>query len=114
MLDLLTGALLAISNALLIPVILCIFGLLLWTLLLAGGFAREWLERRKLSPLLDRSVTALRQRHSMNEVWRVLEGAVSGLPRRFTEFVGENRDDKSILEQALATLENDVASSLAR
>jgi biopolymer transport protein ExbB/TolQ len=114
LLDLLTRTLLLISNALLVPVILAIFGLLIWTLILCGGFVREWYERRKVSPVLDRALSALRQHRHTSEVWSGLETASSGLPRRFAAYVTGNHEDGGALDQALSLLENDVAAALAR
>ena len=114
MLQFLTHVLLLISNALLIPVILTIFGLLFWTLILAGGFVREGYERRKLNPLLEQAVNGLRQHQSIDGVWRSLEATTSGLPKRFVAFVADNREGRGILDQALSVLENEIAASLAR
>lgn len=114
MLDLLTRTLLLISNALLVPVILAIFGLLIWTLILCGGFAREWYERRNISPAVDRTLSALRRHLPMADVWLNLEAASSGLPRRFVVYVAGNDGDGVVLDQALSLLENDVAAVLAR
>jgi biopolymer transport protein ExbB/TolQ len=114
LLDILTRTLLLISNALLVPVILTLFGLLLWTLILCGGFVREWYERRKIVPLLDRALIALRQHRPIAEAWINLEAAPSGLPRRFFSYTAGNHTDEGVLEQALSLLENDVAAALGR
>lgn len=114
MLDLLTRTLLLISNALLVPVILAIFGLLIWTLILCGGFLREYYERRTISPAVDRTLAAVRQHLPAIDVWRNLEAASSGLPRRFVAYVAGNYGDSRILDQGLSLLENDVAAALAR
>lgn len=114
MLNLLTHTLLLISNALLIPVILAIFGLLIWIMVLSGGFVREWLERRKITPAVNLTLSALRQQRPMADVWHDLESASSGLPRRFVVWVADNHEDGRILDQALSLLENDVAAVLAR
>ena len=115
MLELLTQTLLVISNALLIPVILAIFGLLIWTLLLAGGFAREWFDRRKLRPVLKSAVARVRAGAEADELRHLLQSASSGLPRRFAELIADDdNDDRDAQDQALLALENDVAASLAR
>jgi len=114
LLDLLTRTLLLISNALLVPVILAIFGLLIWTLILCGGFVREWYERRSITPAVDRMLSALRKHSPMTDVWSNLETASSGLPRRFVVYVAGNHRDGGVLDQALSLLENDVAAVLAR
>lgn len=114
MLDLLTRMLLFISNSLLIPVILAIFALLVWTLILAGGLAREWVERRKVNPLLAQALSALRRHRPLRDAWQCLANATSGLPRRFVSYVEDNRENKAVLDQSLSLIENDVAAALAR
>lgn len=114
MLELLTRTLLLISNTLLIPVILAIFALLSWTLILCGGLAREWMERRKLTPLLKDVLDSIRDHDPMSDAWIRLEQVRSGLPRRFLGYVQDNRENLKVLDQALVLIENDVAASLAR
>lgn len=114
MLDLLTRTLLFISNALLVPVILAIFALLCWTLVLCGGLAREWVERRKIAPLLTQVLRSIRDHGPISDAWRGLEKVRSGLPRRFLGYVQDNYRNIELLDQALALIENDVAASLAR
>jgi biopolymer transport protein ExbB/TolQ len=114
MLELLSRTLLLISNALLVPVILAIFVLLSWTVILCGGLAREWMERRKLEPLLTEVMSSIRDHVPMSLAWRCLEQARSGLPRRFVRYVHDNRKNPTILDQSIAMVENDVAASLAR
>jgi biopolymer transport protein ExbB/TolQ len=114
MIDILTRTLLLISNALLIPVIVVLFGLLVWTLILSGGFVREWYERRKIVPLMNRALVVLRQHRSFAEAWANLEAAPSGLPRRFSSYIGGSHDNEDVVEQALSLLDNDVAAALGR
>jgi biopolymer transport protein ExbB/TolQ len=114
LLDVLTRILLFISNALLVPVIFAIFGLLIWTLILCGGFVREWYERRKVTPVFSRALSALRQQQPLSEIWSGLEPATCGLPRRFARYAAGGHDDAAVLDQALSLLENDVAKALAR
>jgi biopolymer transport protein ExbB/TolQ len=114
MFELLTRTLLYISNALLIPVILALFALLIWTMILCGGWLREAIERRRLTPLVEQGLSTLRRRRPIDDAWRSLEDTSSGLPRRFIRYLDGNRDNPVILDQALALIENDVAASLAR
>jgi biopolymer transport protein ExbB/TolQ len=113
-LEFLTSTLYRISNSLLIPVILIILALLVWTALLLGGFLREWYERRKLTGMLRASAAAARDRRSPEEIWQMLEEIPYGLPKRFMRFVAGSSDEARVLAQALTNLENDVASSVAR
>lgn len=111
----LTDILYMISTALLAPAILALLALLVWTLALAGGFLKELMERRRVRANLNAAVTAARQfPNQVMPVWEVLASAKSGLPRRFVEFVGQDIESGDVLQQALATLENDVAGSVAR
>jgi biopolymer transport protein ExbB/TolQ len=114
MLNFLTSALYHISNVLLVPVILGLLGLLLWTLLLLGGFLREWFERRKMTPVLASAVAAAKRGNGAEDIRLLISVAPSGLPRRFSEFTAESGGDARVLEQALATLENHVAAAIAR
>jgi biopolymer transport protein ExbB/TolQ len=114
LLNFLTSTLYHISNSLLIPVILTILGMLVWTALLLGGFLREWFERRKLSPLLAAAVAAARERRDADATWSLVAAAPYGLPARFARFVAQGSGDAKIMEQGLTVVENDVASSVAR
>jgi len=114
LIDILTRTLLLISNALLVPVIIALFGMLLWTLLLGGGFIREWFERRKIVPLMARALVGLRQHRPFAQAWASLEAAPSGLPRRFFSYVAGGNADEDVVEQAISLLENDVAAALGR
>ncbi len=111
MLELLTRTLLLISNALLYPVIFAIFGLLLWTLILGGGFLREWFERRTLGPALE---AALSNAGVTGEsLATALAPVRTGLPHRFAQLTAHNASP-SACDHALRALENDIASALAR
>jgi biopolymer transport protein ExbB/TolQ len=114
LIDILTRTLLLISNALLIPVILALFGLLLWTLVLCGGFVREWYERREIVPLLNSALVALRKHRPIAEAWNSLEAAPSGLPRRFFLYAAGDHTSEDVVEQALSLVENDIAAALGR
>src|SRR5689334_13022590 len=104
-----------ISTALLAPAILALLALLVWTLALLGGFLKELAERRRVRANLNAAIAAGRQApYEVMQVWEMLASAKSGLPRRFVDFVGRDITDEEVLRQALATLENDVASSVAR
>ena len=111
----LTDILYVISTALLAPAILALLALLVWTLVMAGGFLKEFAERRRVRRNLNAAVAAARHNaNSIMSVWEILTAAKSGLPRRFVEFVGRDIADESVLQQALSTLENDVAGSVAK
>jgi biopolymer transport protein ExbB/TolQ len=105
----------AISNALLAPVILCLLFLLGWILVMVGGFLKELVERRLLRRrLVECLVIAKGSGPSAMELWEVLRSIPHGLPQRFTDFVRDQFADEQVMTQALAQLESDVASSVAR
>ena len=113
MLDFLTLTLYHISNALLVPVIFTILGMLAWTGLLLGGFLREWLARRTLTPMVAAAVAAAREGKDADAIWALVAKAPSGLPARFARFVGASSQTR-VMEQGLTEVENDVAASVAR
>ena len=113
MLDFLTLTLYHISNALLVPVILTILGMLAWTALLLGGFLREGIARRKLTPLMTAAVAAAREGKDTEAIWILVAEAPSGLPARFARFVAGSSETR-VMEQGLTEIENDVAASVAR
>ena len=104
-----------ISNGLLAPVLAGLLLMLGWTLVLTGGFVKEWFDRRKLRPLMQRVAELARSPvPSSNELAAVLESAPSGLVRRLVRFVDGGWQDPAILDQAIAHIEHDVAASVAR
>jgi biopolymer transport protein ExbB/TolQ len=114
MLELLTSALYRISNFLLAPVIVCLLGMLAWTVLLVGGFLREWYERRNMARLLDGAEAAARRGLLPSSIWKGVTAARAGLPKRLAGFVQDEYQDPKVLEQGLTRLDNDIAASLAK
>jgi biopolymer transport protein ExbB/TolQ len=109
----LTGLLSLVSDALLMPVIAGLLGLLAWTLLLAGGFIKEAFERPRVRRAIDAGVAEAADGHGVDPVLHALDGARSGLPRRFVHSSGVTGDAAS-LDYRLSRLEHDVADSVAR
>ncbi|WDP91027.1 MAG: MotA/TolQ/ExbB proton channel family protein [Desulfobacter sp.] len=69
-----------ISTALLYPVVICLILLCIWLLVYAGGFAAEWIKRRRMNPGVARSMAAIRAQKKLPE-------ALAGeLPRRVTAY----------------------------
>ena len=81
MIGALTRVLYVISNSLLVPVIAALLGLLAWTLLLAGGFLKELVERKRVRAAIDAGLAAARDRVAPAQIWQALSRAESGLPR---------------------------------
>jgi biopolymer transport protein ExbB/TolQ len=104
----LTSLLTHISNALLLPVVAGLLGLFAWTLLLAGGFVKEALERRRVRRAIDAGVDAVQGGAGFDGLIQALAAAGSGLPDRFVRGSGAS------LEHRLSRLEHDVADSVAR
>ncbi|HUB81918.1 MAG TPA: MotA/TolQ/ExbB proton channel family protein [Bryobacteraceae bacterium] len=104
-----------VSNALLAPVLAGLLLMLGWTLVLIGGFLKEWFDRRRLRPLLERAVELARTGdRNPAEIAAALASVPSGLPQRLVRFVGEAWRDEAVLGQAIARIEHDVAASVAR
>jgi biopolymer transport protein ExbB/TolQ len=109
----LTGLLALVSNALLMPVIAGLLGLLAWTLLLAGGFVKEAFERGRVRRALDAGIAAAVDGQGRDAVLRALAAARSGLPERFVR-TSVPAADASAIGYRLTRLEHDVADSVAR
>jgi len=104
-----------VSNALLAPVLAGLLLMLGWTLVLIGGFCKEWFDRRRLRPIVERALEMARSGEtSPTEIAAALEAAPSGLPRRLARFVGGAWLDQAVLDQAIVNIEHDVAASVAR
>ncbi len=100
-----------ISSALLGPVLVVLLALLAWTLVLLGGFVREYLGRSRVRRSLEKAIAGMR---SGQNCWHQFQGVRSGLPGRLVHMVGERTGDASAVRRALALLDNDVTDALAR
>jgi biopolymer transport protein ExbB/TolQ len=121
MMDAVQHILYALSNALLFPALLGILGMAVWTMLLFGGFVREWFTRpavRKLLRETRRSVqraTVLPPEEVDREgLARRLGDGSSGLPARFIFILRQDVSEVPNYEKALDDLEGEVAAALAR
>lgn len=114
MIDSLTRVLSLISNALLIPVILALLGLMAWTLALLGGLLKELVERGRVRRGLEHGVAAAQERAGAARIWQALGESRSGLPNRFLQAAEPLQRDEAAVNQVLARLEHDVADSVAR
>jgi biopolymer transport protein ExbB/TolQ len=110
----LTNLLYVISNALLIPVILALLGLMAWTLALLGGLLKELVERRQVRRGLEHGVAAAREGAGASRIWQALRESGTGLPMRFVQAAEPHERDEAVVSQVLARLEHDVADSVAR
>jgi biopolymer transport protein ExbB/TolQ len=112
--DSLTRVLSLISNALLVPVIVALLGLMAWTLALLGGLLKELIERGRVRRGLEHGVAAARERAGASRIWQALRESRSGLPNRFLLAAEAHAGDQAAVDQVLARLEHDVADSVAR
>jgi biopolymer transport protein ExbB/TolQ len=112
--DSLTRVLSLISNALLIPVILALLGLMAWTLALLGGLLKELIERGRVRRGLEHGVAAAREHAGASRIWQALGESRSGLPNRFLQAAEAHAGDQATVNQVLARIEHDVADSVAR
>jgi len=105
----------AITNSLLIPIIICLLLLAVWTLMLLGGFLREALDRGKVRKQLDSLVAAARVGpQSIDDSFRQMSHSASGILSRWLKFVGQELGNTQVLNHGLAQLESDTADSVAR
>jgi len=111
MLKLLMDVFYVISSALLGPVLVVMLALLGWTLVLLGGFIREYLGRGRVRRSLEQALAGMR--HGQNS-WLQFREVRSGLPCRLVHMVGEKTGDPAAIRRALALLDNDVTDALAR
>ena len=114
MIDALTRVLSLISNALLVPVIVGLLGLMAWTLALLGGLLKELIERGRVRRGLEHGVAAARDHAGASRIWQALRESGSGLPNRFLQAAEAQAGDHAAVNQVLARLEHDVADSVAR
>lgn len=110
----LTHVLSLISNALLGPVIVALLALLAWTLLLAGGFVKELVERGAVRRSLDTAVSLAKAGTDRTALVANLQGARTGLEHRFARLIGAQDGDPAVVAQALAQVEQDIADVVAR
>lgn len=110
MMQTLTHALYLISTALLVPVIVTLLVMTLWSLVLLGGFVREWFQRGRVRRHLAEARSKASDRAAVREA---LERAELGIPRRFRDAVRGEWEDKPVVTQALIDLENEITSSTA-
>ena len=111
MLKILMDVFYVISSALLGPVLVVMLALLGWTLVLLGGFIREYLGRGRVRRSLEQALAGMR--HGQNS-WLQFREVRSGLPCRLVHMVGEKTGDPAAIRRALALLDNDVTDALAR
>lgn len=113
--DALTEGMYRLSNLLLVPVILVVIVLFFWVVLLAGGFLREWAERRRVRRGLAKLVAdAHAGTPDRAAVWVALKAVGRGLPTRLASKSQTAPADVQVAKKLLADLEADVADVIGR
>ncbi|MEI6243824.1 MAG: MotA/TolQ/ExbB proton channel family protein [Acidobacteriota bacterium] len=112
MIDSLTHLLLLISNALLLPVVVALLALFVWTVVLIGGAVKEWSERGRVRRAIDAAITAV-QSGPRSEVWSALSSSPGGLPARLVKAAGDGQSTAAQLDRALTSVDHDVADAIA-
>jgi biopolymer transport protein ExbB/TolQ len=112
--SLLSEGLYLVSAALLLPTLLALTALLAATLLVCGGFAREWRERRAVRSGFRRALELLSGTDPQPDaVWRVLCGLPGGPGRSLT--AGHSRvPSAEWLQKALGDVDTETGSRLHR
>jgi biopolymer transport protein ExbB/TolQ len=104
-----------VAMALLPPTLLALLLLLGWTLLLAGGLARELFERRRVRRAIGAAVQALGPgRARADEAWSALQTARGGLAARFLRDLQAWPVDELTRAKCLEDLENEIAVTMSR
>ncbi len=102
------------SNALLIPTLIAIIALALWTALLAGGLVREWLERDRVRAGLARLGSLLNSGDPDPAQWREVRASCpAGLPARLLRRMPEPPTAVE-RDKCLEDLEWEVTAQLSR
>lgn len=114
MMPLLEETLYCLSNALLVPVLLAVLGLAVWTLALAGGLVREWSGRGDVRRTLrDLRRIAAGADHSEEVLRQCLAASRAGLPARLRVLFRQWPAAKD-RAKCLEDLELETAALLAR
>lgn len=111
----LTDVMYVISNALLLPVIVCVLLSFAWVLMLGGGFLRELVTRRKPRAVLVELTSACDDPAiEPAELWKRLQSSTHPFVAFLVRGLTERPVSPDILRKRLSNLESDIADSLAR
>jgi biopolymer transport protein ExbB/TolQ len=104
-----------VAIVLLPPTLLLLLVLLGWTLVVAGGLARELLERRRMRKALEGAIELVeRDRSSLPEAWALLAESPTGLVAEFVSGLDRWPEDELGRAKRIEDLDNAVAASLSR
>lgn len=100
---------------LLLPVLVALLVFLAATVVLAGGFVREWLGRRRARASLDACLDAAKAAEDPASLWLRLRAGRSGLMAAFhLRLPAGVEAQPAVLGHAVTELEHDIAAALAR
>lgn len=109
-----TGLLFTICNALLIPVIVVLLLFLCWTVVLFGGFLREFLSRRHVRLVLGECIDAARRREGWEKVLPRMRSGVSGPVSAFCRRINGGASDPEVLSHTLTAIEHEISGAMAK
>ena len=111
----LTDVMSVISNALLLPVLICVLASLAWVLVIGGGFLREVVARRRSRAGLHAVATACDDPAlEPTELWSRMRACTHPLVADLVRGLTARPVSPDTLTKRLSDLEADIADSLAR
>jgi biopolymer transport protein ExbB/TolQ len=113
MMEALQHCLYLISNALLLPVLLVISGMAVWTAIMTGGILREWVSRGELRRAF-REVLALVKNGRRDAALSRMRACKTGVPARLCQMLAGWPEDITDREKCLEDLENEMAVPLSK
>jgi biopolymer transport protein ExbB/TolQ len=111
----LTDVMFVISNALLLPVIVCVLASFAWVLVIGGGFLRELATRRRPRTALVELTSACDDPAvEAGELWKRMQSSPHPLVEFLVKGLATRPASPDALRRRLTNLESDIADSLAR
>jgi biopolymer transport protein ExbB/TolQ len=111
----LTDVMFVISNALLLPVIVCVLLSLAWVLVIGGGFLRECTTRRRPRIALVELTSACDDPAlAPAELWKRMQSSMHPMIAALVRGLATRPTSPDVLRKRLTNLESDIADSLAR
>jgi biopolymer transport protein ExbB/TolQ len=110
-----TDVMSVISNALLLPVLVCVLASLAWVLVLGGRFLRELATRRKpRAALAELACACDNPAFEPDELWKRLHSSRHPMVAALVKGLPARPPSPDALRRRLTALESDIADSLAR
>lgn len=104
-----------LSSLLMLPVMVLVVGLFVWTMAAVGGFVREWMERAAIRKAFAEAISCMEEEHgeTRHKVWEILSQTPSGVARQFAMSCSAAASELAE-RKVLLDLENDIAGKLGR